>query len=159
MAPQLYRRKYKNRPKLKNLDCDQIKTSFQNESILKKYGLTLDGKSKFYVDTILCEDYSFCVFKSETIMKMISENVTQRRFLIDGTFKTAAKPFSQCVTISVEYKGEVSFFGCIVIPLTNKVFKLNFLYFRLFPYSTFCQHPKVLNAIKLFSNSLSSNSN
>lgn len=109
MAPQFYRRKHKNRPRLPK-DCEEIKRSFENENIFKKYGYTLDEKSKLYVDTILYESHSFCVFQSQAVIEMIKKEIdeNQRRYLIDGTFKTAAKPFSQCVTISVEYKQEVS---------------------------------------------------
>lgn len=60
MAPQFYRRKHKNRPKLPE-DCQDIKASFEDDTILRKYGHTLDGKTKFYVNTIVSANYSFCV--------------------------------------------------------------------------------------------------
>lgn len=109
MAPQFYRRKHKHRPRLAR-DCEEIKRSFENENIFKKYGYALDEKSKLYVDTILFESHSFCVFQSKAVTEMIKREIdeNQRQYLIDGTFKTAAKPFEQCITISIEYKQEVS---------------------------------------------------
>lgn len=111
MAAQFYRRKHKNRPKLPK-ECEEIKKSFEDHNILRKYGQTMDGRSKFYVNTIVSADYSFCVFKSQAVADLINNKIdkNQRRYLLDGTFKTAAKPFTQCLTVSVEYKQEVSSF-------------------------------------------------
>lgn len=111
MATQFYRRKHKNRPKLPK-NCEEIKESFENDnSILEKYGFTLDKKSRFYVDTIIADGHSFCVFESTSIINMIKTKIprNKRKYLLDGTFKTAAKPFTQLLTISVEFKNEVRF--------------------------------------------------
>lgn len=103
------RRKYKNRPKLPK-DCEEIKMKFENDDVLKKYGYTLDGDSKFYVNTILKQNHSFCVFQSQVITDFMRNKIdaNERRYLIDGTFKTAAKPFKQYITISAEYEDDVS---------------------------------------------------
>lgn len=119
MAPQFYRRKHKNRPKLPK-ECEDIKKSFEDHSTLRKYGHTLDGKSKFYINTIVSANYSFCVFKSQAVADMINNKIdkNQRRYLLDGTFKTAPKPFTQCLTVSLEYKQEVSVFVSTINCLT-----------------------------------------
>lgn len=111
MARQFYRRKHKNRPKLPK-DCGEIKRCFADDDILKKYGFTLDGKFKLYLDTIVSANHSFCVFQSQAVMNMVKERVDKnhRRYLLDGTFKSAAKPFKQLLTISAEYKNDVSFY-------------------------------------------------
>lgn len=78
---------------------------------MRKYGYTLDEKSVFYVDTVVISEYSFCLFKSEAVIEFIRRRIKQRRYLLDGTFQTAAKPFVQVLSISVEYKRKVSFFS------------------------------------------------
>lgn len=110
MAPQLYRRKHKERPKLP-LDCLQIKSSFQNTSILNKYGYTLDKKSKMYVDTFINESHAFCIFQSQSVIDMVKNEFRDkdRIYMLDGTFKTAARPFTQLLTISIQFRNDVSF--------------------------------------------------
>lgn len=110
MAPQLYRRKNKNRPKLLQT-CKEIKEKFENNTVLENYGFSLDKKSKMYIDTILCENHCFCVFKSQAVIDMITHRIdkNKRHYLLDGTFKICAKPFKQLLTLSVEYKNNVRF--------------------------------------------------
>lgn len=110
MSRQFSRRKFKDRPKLPK-GCEEIKKQFEDADVLRKYGYTLDKKSAFYVDTIVKSKYSFCLFKSEAVIEFIKKRIKQRRYLLDGTFKTAAKPFVQILSISVEYKRKVSFFS------------------------------------------------
>lgn len=109
MAPQFYRRKHKNRPKLPK-GCDEIKKDLDDANILKKYGYTLSGNSKFYVDTILRPNHSFCVFKSQGVIDIIKDriDINNRCYLLDGTFQCVAKPFMQLLTISVQFKNNVS---------------------------------------------------
>lgn len=110
MSRQFSRRKFKDRPKLPK-SCGQIKKQFEDANVLRKYGYTLDKKSVFYVDTVVKSEYSFCLFKSEAVIEFIKRRIKQRRYLLDGTFQTAAKPFVQVLSISVEYKRKVSFFS------------------------------------------------
>lgn len=115
MAPQFYRRKHKNRPKLPK-QCEEIKKSFEDANILEKYGLTLDEKSQLYADTFVSSDHSFCVFKSQYVIDLIKSQIipNHRRYLLDGTFKTAAKPFKQLLTKSLQYEHKVSLFKRLV---------------------------------------------
>lgn len=116
MARQFYRRKRKNRPKIPK-ECEEIKRSFEDADVLRKYGFTLCNKSKFYVDTVVSSNHSFCVFQSQAVIELIKNRIDakQRKYLIDGTFQSAAKPFAQFLTISVEYKNIVSFFLLVCI--------------------------------------------
>lgn len=114
MSRQFRRRKHKDRPTLPK-SYEQIKTMFESAVILKKYGFTLDKKSKFYSGTVLSSKHSFCVFQSPKVIELIRTEIgkKQRKFLIDGTFSTAAKPFSQFLTMSVQYKQKASVFKII----------------------------------------------
>lgn len=111
MSRQLGRRKHKDRPPLPK-SFEQIKTLFESTEILNKYGFTLDEESKFYSGTVLSSKHSFCVFQSPKVFELIKMEIGkhQRKYLIDGTFSTAAKPFTQLLTISVQYKQRASDF-------------------------------------------------
>lgn len=96
MKSQFYRRKNKNRPTLPKA-CEDLKKSLQNKKNLKDYGYALD-KSQFYVDTILCENYSFSVFQSQTVTDLIEKKIetNERKYLIDGkAFYTMRHHFSR----------------------------------------------------------------
>lgn len=111
MSRQFSRRKYKNRPKLPK-GCEEIKQKFEDIDILRKFGHTLDEKSKLYVNTVVKPNYSFMIFESDAVIDLIKKRIgpKQRRYLLDGTFQTAATPFVQILSISVEYKRKVCFF-------------------------------------------------
>lgn len=132
-------------------DCEEIERSFEDVNILRKYGLTLDEKSKFYVDTVVSSNHSFCVFQSEAAIDLIKNRIDpkQRRYLLDGTFQSAAKPFGQLLTISVEYKHIVSFSKCLHLMHFNSNFDT-------FMFCIFFQHePQILPVFYILSTSKS----
>lgn len=91
-------------------DPANLRLLFDKLDIFAKYGYTLDQASSFYVDTIVTPQFSFCVFKSESIIGIIKKNIdpTHRHYLIDGTFSCVPAGFYQVIIISIEYQNDVS---------------------------------------------------
>lgn len=61
--PQLKRIKDKSYPN-QPTNRHEIRESFQNEEIFWRFGHTLNKENKFYVNTMVTEDSSFCLFAS-----------------------------------------------------------------------------------------------
>lgn len=76
---------------------------------MKKYGLTLEGNAKFYIDTVVEEHFHFTVFYSEFVSKFIKENIAagSRKYLIDGTFGNLPVGYYQLLIVTVEYQNDV----------------------------------------------------
>lgn len=109
MNRQLNRIKTKPRPKIPT-NSMQIFELFRRPDIIKEHGYTLDGSARLYVDTVITEKYSFCIFASFTIISIVRHNIDpeQRRYLVDGTFKTVPRMFYQLLILSIEFKNDVS---------------------------------------------------
>lgn len=97
------------RPKIPQ-DPANLRLLFDKPDTFAKYGYTLDQRSSFYVDTIVEPQFSFCVFKSDSIIGIIKEYIdpTHRHYLIDGTFSCVPAGFYQVIIISIEYQNDVS---------------------------------------------------
>lgn len=108
MNRQLTRIKTKARPKIPTNNM-QILKLFQSPDIIDEHGYTLDGSSRLYVDTIITEQYSICIFASFAIINMVRHNINpeQRRYLIDGTFQMVPRTFYQLLIISIEFENDV----------------------------------------------------
>lgn len=96
-------------PKRPN-SLEELKEIFQNPQILNKYGLNLDVTENLYIETVVTDDYGFCLFASHATINMVKLNITaqHRNYLIDGTFSCSPKMFYQLLIICVEFKNDVS---------------------------------------------------
>lgn len=109
MNRQLSRIKTEPRPKIPGNNM-QILELFQSPDIIEKNGLTLDKSARFYIDTVLSEQYSFIIFASFAILNLVRRNIDpeQRHYLIDGTFKVVPRTFYQLLIVSIEFQNDVS---------------------------------------------------
>lgn len=89
----------------------EIQNFFRVPANIDEHCSTMDTASSLYVDTIVTADYAFTVFASHAIINIVRRNIdpNERNYLIDGTFKVVPKVFYQLITISIEYKNDVSF--------------------------------------------------
>lgn len=77
---------------------------------MEKYGYTLDGRYQLYHETPCNNDGDeFVLFASHATIEIVKQHVTDRKYLMDGTFRTAPRNFYQLLTISIEFQNEVSF--------------------------------------------------
>lgn len=78
---------------------------------LEKFGRTLDKAHQLYFGSVVRKAFSFHVFASMCIIKLIESCITKeklkRKFLIDGTFRIAPRLYYQLLIITVEYKNDV----------------------------------------------------
>lgn len=89
-----------------------LKQDFRKPEILKKYGYTHDGDQRFYVDTIVAENYGFTVFASEFAIDFMQKNIApgSRIFLMDATFDSLPDGFYQLLVTTVEFQKHVSYY-------------------------------------------------
>lgn len=101
----------KNQPHPKEPTIEEINDAFTDPEIMSKYGYTLDGDAKFYLDTVVETDYKFTIFLSEYVQEFIGQNIAVgcRLYLIDGTFDKLPLDYYQLLTLSVEYLNDVSY--------------------------------------------------
>lgn len=78
MQPQLKRIKDKSYP-IKPTNWQEIRECFQNEEIFSRFGHTLNKENKFYVDTVVNENSSFCLFASYATMNLIEKYIPPRQ--------------------------------------------------------------------------------
>lgn len=109
MKRNLNKIKNAKRPKIPQ-GPSELRLLFEKPEVIAKYGYTLDNSASFYVDTVVKPQFSFCVFKSNSIIGIIKENIdpTLRHYLIDGTFSCVPSGFYQVLIISIEYQNDVS---------------------------------------------------
>lgn len=89
----------------------EISRAFENAATMDRFGFNLRSTERFYIDTIQKDPhYSFTLFASIEIIKMIEQHIPQnRRYLMDGTFDvTPVGCFSQLLIIHIEYENDVS---------------------------------------------------
>lgn len=102
--------RYNLLPKIPNT-CQDIHDRFQNEKIMKEYGVTYHDRPRtFYKGVYECATFSYCVFASDETIETMQANITveNRHFLIDGTFKVVPLgPFTQLLVIYIQYFHEV----------------------------------------------------
>lgn len=79
--------------------------------LLKDFGRTLDKTNKLYFGSVVKKAFTFHVFASMCIIKLIESCITKeklkRKFLIDGTFRVVPRLYYQLLIITVEYKNDV----------------------------------------------------
>ncbi|XP_036332044.1 uncharacterized protein LOC118743463 isoform X2 [Rhagoletis pomonella] len=100
---------------------EELKNMFSEEKIVAKYGFSkYDPGERFYQGTIIESEYSFAIFMSPTIKKLILENSHIRRsFYLDGTFGVApSSTFEHLIIIHIEYLDHI--FPFFYVMMTNK---------------------------------------
>ncbi|XP_017475566.1 PREDICTED: uncharacterized protein LOC108365875 isoform X2 [Rhagoletis zephyria] len=103
------------------LSPEELKNMFSEEAIMAKYGFSkYDPGERFYQGTIIESEYSFAIFMSPTIKKLILENSHIRRsFYLDGTFGVApSSTFEHLIIIHIEYLDHI--FPFFYVMMTNK---------------------------------------
>lgn len=73
-----------------------------------------EEKSTFYKYAYECEEYAFCVFASDDVIRAIEENVdvSERKLYCDATFKICPMGvFKQVLIVFGEIFGHVSVFN------------------------------------------------
>lgn len=90
-----------------------MKDALESHSVFLDYSYCLDGRTRFYIQTVVDPCYSFSVFASHKIINIIREHISpgQRQYLMDGTFKIVPRSFYQLLIISIEFMNDV----CIYI--------------------------------------------
>lgn len=89
---------------------DDIAEKFMEPSVLEKYGMNSEGDGKFYIDTVVEEDYGFTVFASKYVIDFIQEHIppNKRHYLMDGTFDSLPNEYYQLLIIAIEHENDVS---------------------------------------------------
>lgn len=90
-------------------NCDEIAEMFSREDIMKLIGTTKDGKV-FYNGVFESNEYSFCVFSSESSIKLYCSHVKygDRTIMMDGTFDVVPiGSFDQLLIIYAVYMEKV----------------------------------------------------
>lgn len=98
--------KYPKNPKT----LTELKEIFTEPEVLDKYGHNLDITEALYTDTVIDDEYGFCIFSSQSTINIIRLHIKagKRKYLIDGTFSCAPKLFYQLLIISIEFNNDVS---------------------------------------------------
>lgn len=127
---QLHRIKDVNYPKAPKRG-QQIKNAFENDQIMTEHGYNLSGNARLYIDTIISEKYTFCLFASINTINLIQTNIrpNRRNYLMDATFKIVPYgKFTQLLIIYIEWSGDVSF-DCSKLRKFKKCFYYLFVNF------------------------------
>lgn len=110
----------KNGPRPKILkNAVELQAIFENPLVFEKYGMNLDQTAPLYFDTVISEQFSFCVFQSNIVIEFVKENIEPalRHYLIDGTFDCVPCGFYQLLIISIEYRNDVSLLNSFSVVL------------------------------------------
>lgn len=104
-----------------------VRETFMKPDIFEEYGLNKERDADFYIGTICHvgdeedgndKDYAFTVFASKYVIDFIKKMPPhQRSYLMDGTFDSLPSEYYQLLTISIEYKTEVSNSVLILSPV------------------------------------------
>lgn len=92
--------------------CAEIKQAFENENVFDEYGMTKhsDHREIFFNTIHESSSFSYCIFSSVRIIKLMEENNdrSRKKILMDATFKIVpAGPFKQFLVIYTEHMSKV----------------------------------------------------
>lgn len=91
---------------------EEILLEFENEFIQKEYGFSLlQEHGDFLNDVVITDDFEYCIFSSAKSIALVLENipVSQRFFILDGTFRITAKGvWEQTLILHINYGLKVS---------------------------------------------------
>lgn len=97
---------HKNKAHPSNPDSvDAIRKKFEDQNLMEKYGFNLEGDGRFYVGTVVENDYAFTVFSSKYVIDFIKNKIApnERKYLMDATFDSLPAEYYQLLIISAEY--------------------------------------------------------
>lgn len=105
----MYRVKNTKRPPNPK-NCTELRKFFEVPKNLEQYGYNQDNTERFYLDTIVANTYSFTIFASMSMIKIVRHNIhpKDRHYQMDGTFKVVPRLFYQLLVISIEFQNKVS---------------------------------------------------
>lgn len=97
---------YPNKPKTSKDMAAELK----KPDVREVYGKTLDKKRSFYIDSVVCPNFSFHLFASLAVISFIKDHIKvgERFYSMDGTFQVVPKGLSQLLVISIQFKSKVS---------------------------------------------------
>lgn len=109
MKRTLLRNKNKSYPKDPK-SIENIRDKFKEAKVFEEYGYNLDSDARFYIGTVVEEDFAFTIFASHYVINFIERNIEpdSRNYLMDGTFDSLPNEYCQLLIISIEYKNDVS---------------------------------------------------
>lgn len=90
-----------------------IKQQFEIPEIMNEYGTThgtlTEAATPFYRGVVCEDNFAYCIFASEHIIKQIKDIPAERRhYYMDGTFKVVPfGAFNQLLIIYIEFFGKV----------------------------------------------------
>lgn len=90
--------------------ASDVSNTFRDEQIWNKFGVTKGMENTAFFKACIEEDgISYCIFSSEKICSLITENIPleKRMYLIDGTFKIVPQGcFKQLLIVYINYFDE-----------------------------------------------------
>lgn len=110
MRQNLNRIKNENVPKQPQ-SVDEIRELFLQPDIIECYAKTLDGQQNLYHGSVVeSEKCAFSLFASSQIIDMVNLHIPpeSRNYLLDATFKVVPRPYYQLLSVSIEYRNDVS---------------------------------------------------
>lgn len=92
-------------------NVEDILRAFSDEDFMENFGTSLEKeKHPFYRGAVETDEFSYCIFASEAIIKVIQTEieVPVRKYLMDATFKVVPEGcFKQLLIIYIEYMEKV----------------------------------------------------
>lgn len=73
-----------------------------------EYGYNLEHDSKFFIDSVVTENFGFTLFASQYTIDFIKQNIKYRKYLMDATFDSLPEKYYQLLIIAIEYRNDVS---------------------------------------------------
>lgn len=92
--------------------CSEIGDAFMKENIMNGLGKSQHSEKNIFFDGVVeTNRYSFCIFSSKYICRLIDEHIPndRRHYLMDATFKVCpVGPFNQLLIIYISYIEKVN---------------------------------------------------
>lgn len=116
MKQTLRRNKNKSYPK-KPKSLEDVREMFLDPEIIQQYGYNLEKDFRFYIDTVIENDYAFTIYASHFAINFLEKNIGSRHYLMDGTFDSLPSEYYQLLIIAIEFRNDVSSFHSFKIIL------------------------------------------
>lgn len=108
MRRQLQRIRNDGMPKNPNTP-QELKLMFDEDNFFSEFGKSKHIDKPFYRGTVIENDFSYAIFVSPTISEIIGKKPNDRRYLIDGTFRTVPScGYKQLLVVHYHFVDHVS---------------------------------------------------